>query len=412
MRRLIVADDRVKLDRVIAHEVTADGWRGLTKDGDVYEFAGPLPPGDFAAYHEDGQLLNCHFVKSVAADIAIHVRHFDAAARLFRENSFDEALAEVDAAIAIAPTARARFTRGLILLSLGRWLDGWPGHEARLELGMPSDVAGIMNIGVKWWRDEDIRGKRLLLVHDAGYGDTLQCLRHVPPLRAMGVDIALMVPAELRTLARQVAPIWDGKPVDYFLPILSLPFALGITPDDIPGNPHYLSVDPRWRWCLHDGKRKVGIAWSVGVTIEGDYPRAVPLADLVDAIGNDADIYSVQRQGSEEATALGVKAFEFDDFSDCAVLMSQMDEIITVDTAAAHLAGAIGHPNVTVLLPWWHSWRWVDQLYPDFRLLRQTSAGDWQSVLSQIIHTGHMPQEYRPRRSRKLRPVGLPLRHG
>jgi hypothetical protein len=379
--------DATIISQIIAHQEIGPGeWRGLSQHGLVYDFNGPVPPGDFAVYHDEtGKLISCHFIKSDAVDVAAHVRHFDASATLFRENRFAEALAEIDAAVAIAPTARARFNRGLILLSLGRWLEGWPGHEARLELMMPPDVAGVMSIGVRWWRDEDIRGKRLLLVHDAGYGDTLQCLRHVSTLRAMDVDVSLMVPTELRALAQQVAPIWDGKPVDYFLPILSLPFALGITPDDIPGNPHYPSVDRRWQWCLNPGnRRKVGVAWSVGVTIDGDYPRSVPLVDLLPAIGSDADVYSIQRQGTEEASALGVQAFEFDDFADCAVLMSQMDEIIAVDTAAAHLAGSIGHPSVTVLLPWWHSWRWVDGLYPSFRLLRQASPGDWQSALAQL----------------------------
>jgi ADP-heptose:LPS heptosyltransferase len=92
----------------------------------------------------------------------------------------------------------------------------------------------------------------------------------------------------------------------------------------------------------------------------------------------------VQVQGAQEAQALGVKAFEFEDFADCAALMSRMDQIVSVDTAALHLAGAIGHPNVVGLLSHWHSWRWIAPWYESVRLLRQTAHGDWGSALAQL----------------------------
>jgi ADP-heptose:LPS heptosyltransferase len=89
-------------------------------------------------------------------------------------------------------------------------------------------------------------------------------------------------------------------------------------------------------------------------------------------------------QGADEARALGVHTHEFADFADCASLMMQMDMIVSVDTAALHLAGAIGHANVVGLLSHWSSWRWVAPWYANVRLCRQAAAGDWSSALAQI----------------------------
>jgi ADP-heptose:LPS heptosyltransferase len=72
----------------------------------------------------------------------------------------------------------------------------------------------------------------------------------------------------------------------------------------------------------------------------------------------------------------------FDDFADCAALMSLMDEIVAVDTAAVHLAGAIGHPSITLLLSSWHSWRWLSPLYDNIRVLRQDTPNDWKSAFA------------------------------
>jgi ADP-heptose:LPS heptosyltransferase len=97
----------------------------------------------------------------------------------------------------------------------------------------------------------------------------------------------------------------------------------------------------------------------------------LPLETIVQRYqGQDVELHSVQKQGQEEAHSLGVTTYDFKDFADCAALMMQMDEIVSVDTAAIHLAGAIGHPHATVLLPKWHSWRWKhNPFYPNIRIV-------------------------------------------
>jgi ADP-heptose:LPS heptosyltransferase len=109
---------------------------------------------------------------------------------------------------------------------------------------------------------------------------------------------------------------------------------------------------------------------------------------LVDALGGDlqraANLHSVQRQGGLEALAHGVRVHEIGDFADCAAMMLAMDRIVTVDTAAVHLAGAIGHPRVELLLSHWASWRWLAPWYANVRFRRQTIADDWDSALAQL----------------------------
>src|SRR5262249_24037241 len=130
-------------------------------------------------------------------------------------------------------------------------------------------------------------------------------------------------------------------------------------------------------------RKRVGIAWSIGKPSDGDYPREVPLAQLVAALGG-AELHSVQVQGADEARARGVHVHEFEDFADCSALMMTMDEIVSVDTAALHLAGAIGHPRVYGLLSHWASWRWIAPWYSNVKLCRQAKPDDWSSALEQV----------------------------
>jgi hypothetical protein len=213
-------------------------------------------------------------------------------------------------------------------------------------------------------------------------------LRYLPELRAMGAEVVFDLPPALHGLRSQrlnsYGPLGDDG--DYFCPLLHLLHWLEIDWQNVEGGP-YLTVNSglvaKWREQLGPITRKrVGIAWSIGKPSDGDYPRQIALAQLVEALG-DAELHSVQTQ-NDEASDFGVQAHEFGDFADCAALMSCMDEIVTVDTAALHLAGAIGHPRVFALLSHWASWRWRAQWYDNVRLCRQARPDDWASALAQV----------------------------
>jgi hypothetical protein len=236
--------------------------------------------------------------------------------------------------------------------------------------------------GLKPWQGQRLAHKHLLLTHDHGFGDTIMCLRFVPMLRRMGAEVTLMVPPELTRLAAQCGEVTDMLiEADYFCSFLHLLTMLKISPDTVPLDP-YLTVDPGLvdKWRARIGRPATGVAWSVGVRYDGDYPRSISLAELTSRIGRERTFVSVQQQGAAEADALGVANFRFEDFADCAALMSLLDEIVTVDTAALHLAGAIGHPNITALLSHWASWRWLSPWYRNLKICRQQTAGDWASA--------------------------------
>jgi hypothetical protein len=229
-------------------------------------------------------------------------------------------------------------------------------------------------MGKQPWRGESLQGKRLLLLHDHGFGDTIMMLRFVEQLKRQGAHVIQHVPPELEWLALQFGDVVDLRcPCDYFVSYLQLLRWLRITQCDVPHAP-YIRVSgdwqAHWRTLLGPAKcKRVGVAWSVRTEHSGDFPRPLPLQQIA-VWFPDVELHSVQKQGAEEAAELGVVTHELVDFAATAGLMTQMDEIVTVDTAAVHLAGAIGHPNVTLMLSQWHSWRWNNNpFYPDVRIV-------------------------------------------
>jgi ADP-heptose:LPS heptosyltransferase len=147
-------------------------------------------------------------------------------------------------------------------------------------------------------------------------------------------------------------------------------------PSKIMTEASYLHVDAKlqdkWLAQLGGHRRRIGIAWSCGVEHKDDFPRSIEFAQLVEMLDGEGELISVQQQGREP----------FEDFADCAAFMSLLDEIVTVDTAAVHLAGAIGHPRITLLLSHWASWRWQLPLYRNLHICQQDSPGDWQSAIA------------------------------
>ena len=380
------------LPPVILCEQTPHGWCGLTADGQIfnvksadgYSITIPLGENLRVTARQDGRLIGYRAVPSVLTPpglIANYKRQCDGILEALNANRPDVALLKVETAMSFAPTTAARHSRALILLELGRWQEGWseyaevidrPQTRACLELGLPR------------WRGEDIAGKRLMLVHDHGFGDSIMMLRYVPRLREIGADVVLLMPSELERLASQMAPVVrEAVDCDYFSSDLLLLNVLGETPQSIPLAP-YLKPEPeligKWEQRVGCKDRKtVGVAWLAGRTHGVDYPRQIELARLVKALP-DKHLISIQKQGGDEADVFGVEHFEIGDFADCAALISILDEIVTIDTAAVHLAGAIGHPRTTLLLGHWASWRWLSPLYQNLLIRQQDVPDNWASA--------------------------------
>ena len=370
---------------VIVTERTPTGWRGLTSDGEIYNVTAhvngepaTIPEslsiqrgGDVIGYRKVEQAISAGVIDQYAA----HLAASNAAVRSDSARAYEE----INAAMAVAPTMLARYNRAMILLAMGDWAAGFEEFaycERESDLFKRPQWRAAMDAGLEPWMGQDLRNKKILLIHDHGFGDTIMALRFVPALARMGANTTLMVPQELERLASQIAAptTRDLVDCDYVCSILMLMNVLQIEPHEIPTAP-YLRVDPTlvksWRDRLPEGTRRIGIAWSVGKMVDGDYPRACPLEKFEQHI--NGTLFAVQKTD---------KGFVFEDFYDCAGLMMALDEIVTVDTAAVHLAGAIGHPNVSLMLSHWHSWRWQAPLYDNVTIYPQDAPGDWDSAFS------------------------------
>jgi hypothetical protein len=251
-------------------------------------------------------------------------------------------------------------------------------------------------------------GKAILLHYEQGLGDTLQFARLAHAVAAQGARVILEVQAPLHALLRRsFAPIevyCAGEPLppcDYQCPLLSVPSVLGITLDNVPAPIPYLIADEslRLRWLERIGSAqglRVGIAWAGSETHRYDRNRSVPLAVLAPLLGvPGARCYSLQKgpaahqaQEGRLRDALIDWTDELASFDDTAALVACLDLVVTVDTAVAHLAGALGKP-VWLLTPFAPDWRWLleradSPWYPTMRLFRQRDPRDWGSVVEDV----------------------------
>lgn len=374
-----IADD---LEPVVGTEPTAIGWRGITADGEILNVTSATGIPESIMVYAAGRPVGRRMVGEQIISIAEYLDAFNGAAALHRDCRDREALAAIDRAIAIVPTLRARFNRAMTLLSLGRWLEGFEEFELcerEAPFQRPRTAAALAE-GLRPWRGEPLDGKRLLVIHDHGFGDAIMMLRFIGILRRHGAEIGFAVPPELRWICARFGDVVERDlRCDFFVSFLQLMRWLTVTPRSVPPAP-YIDVDERWASFWRDRLgprrgRRVGVAWSVNKDDPADFPRAVPLRTLV-AMRPGEEFHSVQKQGAAEAEACGVRVHELADFAATAGLMANLDEIISVDTAAVHLAGAIGHPRVTLLLPRWHSWRWRgNPFYPEIdSVVRLTQA--------------------------------------
>ncbi len=317
----------------------------------------------------------------------------------------DEARAAYDAALALDPRAAdARFGLGFLALLRGDLAAGWPDYEFRISRRGPPPPALA-----RQWRGEDPDGKVLLLHAEQGLGDTLQFLRYAAPLAAMGATVLAAVPIPLTTLAATapgvhavVQPTLTLPPFDACCPLPSLPLRLRTRLEDIPSPRGYLTAPPErvdaWRARLgpYEG-RTIAIAWAGARDHPNDHNRSIDAAALAPLLRvpgvrwlnlqkgpRAADVRA--RRGGPDVIALGDSLA---DFADTAAVLERADLVITVDTALAHLAGALGRPT-WILLPFAPDWRWLlerrdSPWYASARLYRQPKPRDWAAVIGGVV---------------------------
>ena len=199
-----------------------------------------------------------------------------------------------------------------------------------------------------------------------------------------------------------MAPTQPMPAFDLHCPLVSLPRVFGTNLGNIPKDVPYLRADAEdakgWQHRLaeHSPFAKVGLAWAGSATYKNDRNRSIKLAKLA-PLGQAPGVryFSLQKgAAAAEAKTLppGMELIdwteELKDFADTAALIANLDLVIAVDTAVAHLAGGMRKP-VWTLLPFAPEWRWLLQRqdspwYPSMRLFRQSSIGDWDSVITRV----------------------------
>jgi tetratricopeptide (TPR) repeat protein len=294
-----------------------------------------------------------------------------------------EAEAAYGVALGLAPRdPKTRLALGQLYLTLGDYARGWPLYEARIEV--PSQNAPALTLPNPW-RGEPLAGKRLLIWPEQGFGDQIQFARFAPVLQAMGAEVTLAAPPELIalfaglgvTVVEQTPRPGALPPPDHWTLLLSIPGHLGTTLETLPPAPHLAApADRRARWAGHAPKGSVGVAWRGRASHGNDAHRSLPSRTALDPLA-----------------AAGAKLIDLTepigDFADLAAVLEQLDLVVTVDTALAHLAGALGKP-CWVLLPWFRTdWRWLadrgdSPWYPSVRLFRQPSFGDWETPIQAV----------------------------
>lgn len=332
----------------------------------------------------------------------------------------ETALASYDKVIAIEPgNAAAYVNRAMARLLVGDFAGGWADYEWRWRDGSGWIIREKRDFPQPLWSGrEPLAGRTLLLHSEQGYGDTLQFCRYAKLLDDRGASVILEVPGALTPLlqslvgATQIVTQGEALPTfDYYCPLLSLPLALSTSLATIPAGVPYLSPPEvyrrRWQERL-PGRRapRVGLAWSGGFRANlpqlwsGNQRRNVPLEALAALNLSGIEYYSLQTDGHSRSELAGLLEAhwqgppiqdltrEINDFADTAALIEQLDLVISVDTAVAHLAGALGKP-VWILNRFDTCWRWLldrndSPWYPTARLYRQASPDDWSGVLQRV----------------------------
>jgi Flp pilus assembly protein TadD len=321
-------------------------------------------------------------------------------------NRHEEAIASYTRALELRPGYdRARFNRAMSRLVSGDLAEGWKDHESRWT-GSDMHQGARKLPGRAWDGREDLRGKTLLLYAEQGLGDAIQFARYASLAKQRGARVLLEVHAPLKDLLAGIEGVDRAlalgeplPPFDLHCALMSLPLAFGTRLDSIPADVPYVAAPPahaaRWRERLRDRQGlRVGLAWSGSRTLRNDANRSIALARLARLAAPARTLVSLQKDVREADRAaladLGVASFadELHDFRDTAALIDSLDVVVSVDTAVAHLAGAMGKP-VWVLLPFSPDWRWLlgrddSPWYPTAELFRQPRIGDWDTVVGRV----------------------------
>nr|WP_320147916.1 tetratricopeptide repeat protein [uncultured Anaeromusa sp.] len=324
---------------------------------------------------------------------------------LLREEKYAEAEKAYLQAVKLEPDLlKARFSLGIFYLLMGQREKGWKWYDARL------DWKESFRMDIPIWQGESLEGRNVLLFYEQGFGDMLHCLRYVSQIVAMAKHVTVWIQEPLARLLQEMEPEYrvctsnrelDVTQFDFACSIFSLPAKLTSLEAEVP----YLWAAQEnkeiWREKLESaakGRLKVGVVWAGNPEHSNDENRSCSFEEFRRLFAIPGVLWVNLQVGEEqkcfqeaaEVESLFDTAGELTDFAETAGVIDNLDVVIAVDTAVAHLAGAMGKPT-WLLLPYRPEWRWELKRedcfwYPTMRLFRQIVQGDWSEVLQRVTN--------------------------
>jgi uncharacterized protein (TIGR03032 family) len=296
--------------------------------------------------------------------------------------------------------AQAHFNRGLLLLKQKNYAEGWVEFDWRWQT--PQFVP--FKCDKPLWQGEDIKDKTILVHSEQGNGDHIMFWRFLPLLAERCKEVIYFGPENLAPLAAEIPGVSQSRIpgalskdlFDVYCPLMSLPRYLEITLDNLPAPKRYVNIPSQVVVSELKGDFKVGLAWAGSATHVNDANRSMPLKDMLAiTAGMDVQFYSLQMPINADERELLKKRDVIDlepelpGYARTAALVDQMDLVISVDTAIAHLAAALGK-ETWILLSQNADWRWhltgdKNEWYPTARLFRKTDT-DWQPTIKEVAN--------------------------
>ncbi|MBX3685524.1 MAG: tetratricopeptide repeat protein [Rhodocyclaceae bacterium] len=340
--------------------------------------------------------------------------HLNFALLCLRRKRFAEAEHHFRRVLAIDPGHHeAAFNLGTLLLAQGRFDEGWLHCRRRTEPRRGHAAVSLPRLPFARWQGESLAGKRFLLWFEQGFGDQIQFCRYVSRLREAGASsIELVCAPPLCRLMESLAGVDRVIPFgtdttfsrpDFWALPLDLPGLFATDIASIPARLPYLAAQgdeiSRWAARLPTAGLRVGLVWKGSSAHANDSHRSLPsLATLAPlwAVAGVRFVSLQKGQGEEEVKRFATSrpivdlGSQIADFADCAAIIAGLDLVICVDTAIAHLAGALDKPCWVMLPDENTDWRWLRERedspwYPGaVRLFRQSSPGDWSGAVARV----------------------------
>jgi len=348
-------------------------------------------------------------VRSCEESLRTNPADFDSLVKLARfrylEGRAKESIVLLDRALLLRPgDPNAEYALAFSQLLLGQFENGWRNYESRFRTGQ--SAFPIRSFSQPRWNGEDLKGGTILLHSEQGVGDTIQFVRYASLVEKRGGRVLVECPRSVKRLVEthssvlEVVALGDQLPrFDIQIPLLSLPAVFQTTLHTVPNHVPYLQVpnaaEMEVGWSV-SGRLRVGLVWAGNPRLETDLIRSItldrfsPLWDLP-----NVEYYSLQVGPASRQLCLtdcrqqvNDLAPQLTDFALTASAIEQLDLIISVDTAVAHLAGALGKV-VWLLLPFAPEWRWMldredSPWYPTMRLFRQSRPDDWTEAVVRV----------------------------